>query len=64
LFLETFVDTERFAGTCYKAANWRYLGDTMGRGKTDRTHKQSRSIFLLSKSKTPYLKTYSIVYPY
>jgi hypothetical protein len=44
LFLETFVDTERFAGTCYKAANWRYLGDTTGRGKTDRTHKQTRSI--------------------
>lgn len=44
LFLETFVDTERFAGTCYKAANWRYLGDTTGRGKTDRSHKQTRSI--------------------
>jgi len=29
-FLETFVDKERFAGTCYKAANWIYLGDTTG----------------------------------
>ena len=25
-WLETFVDTERFAGTCYKAANWISLG--------------------------------------
>jgi len=31
-FLETFVDTQRFLGTCYKAANWQYLGDTTGRG--------------------------------
>lgn len=43
-FLETFVDTERFAGTCYKAANWRYLGPTTGRGKNDRTGKPNRSI--------------------
>ena len=32
-YLETFVDKERFAGSCYKAANWIYLGDTTGRGK-------------------------------
>lgn len=44
LFLETFVDTERFSGTCYKAANWRYLGDTTGRGKNDHTYKKNRSI--------------------
>lgn len=43
-FLETFVDTERFKGTCYKAANWKYLGDTTGRGKNDQTHKVNRSI--------------------
>ena len=43
-FLETFVDKQRFAGTCYKAANWVYLGDTTGRGKNDQTHKQNRSI--------------------
>jgi hypothetical protein len=42
--LETFVDTERFAGTCYKAANWKYLGLTTGRGKADSTHKANRSI--------------------
>jgi hypothetical protein len=43
-YLETFVDKERFAATCYKAANWIYLGDTTGRGKNDQTHKQNRSI--------------------
>jgi hypothetical protein len=44
IYLETFVDKERFAGTCYKAANWTYLGDTTGRGKDDQTHKPNRSI--------------------
>lgn len=43
-YLETFVDTEQFAGTCYKAANWQYLGDTTGRGKQDNTHIKNRSI--------------------
>ncbi len=43
-YLETFVDTERFKGTCYKAANWRYLGLTTGRGKNDQSGKANRSI--------------------
>lgn len=43
-YLETFVDTERFEGTCYKAANWINLGNTTGRGKDDRTNKPNRSI--------------------
>ncbi len=36
--LETFVEKQRFVGTCYKAANWRCVGDTQGRGKLDTTH--------------------------
>ena len=43
-FLETFVDTERFRGTCYRAANWTVLGKTTGRGKGDQTHRPNRSI--------------------
>jgi hypothetical protein len=43
-YLETFVDKKRFSGTCYKAANWIYLGDTTGRGKNDQTHIPNRSI--------------------
>jgi hypothetical protein len=34
--LETFVDKERFKGTCYRAANWIDVGETQGRGKMDR----------------------------
>jgi len=33
VLMETFVEKERFTGTCYKAANWRYMGQTQGRGK-------------------------------
>jgi len=43
-FLETFVDTEKFTGICYRAANWICLGKTTGRGKNDQTNKQNRSI--------------------
>lgn len=43
-FFETFVDTERFKGICYRAANWIYLGNTTGRGKNDQTHRPNRSI--------------------
>jgi len=38
LLLETLVDTQRFAGTCYRAANWLDLGQTSGRGRQDTTH--------------------------
>jgi len=31
--VETFVDPARFRGTCYRAANWRTLGQTFGSGK-------------------------------
>jgi len=41
VLLETFVDTERYAGTCYKAANWIYVGKTKGRGKLGPAGKQS-----------------------
>lgn len=34
--LETFVEKERFRATCYKAANWVFVGQTRGRGKWDR----------------------------
>jgi len=34
VLLETFVDPEHFLGTCYKAANWDYLGRTYGSGRT------------------------------
>jgi len=39
VLLETFVEIPRFAGTCYRAANWQYLGETQGRGKCDVHHR-------------------------
>ena len=36
---ETFVETPRFSGTCYKAANWICHGKTKGRGKLEKQHK-------------------------
>ena len=39
VLLETFVEKDRFRGTCYKAANWIYVGQTQGRGKKD-VHKE------------------------
>jgi hypothetical protein len=41
---ETFVDTERFQGTCYRAANWIRIGETKGRGKYDRENRYATSI--------------------
>ncbi len=38
VLLETFVEVDRFQGTCYKAANWLCLGMTKGRGRNDLEH--------------------------
>ena len=43
-YLETFVDPQRFRGTCYRAANWIVLGRTTGRGKDDRTKRPNRPV--------------------
>lgn len=40
LLLETLVDAARFAGTCYRAANWIPVGLTSGRGRMDREHRR------------------------
>jgi hypothetical protein len=42
-FLETFVDPERFRGTCYRAANWVVMGKTTGRGKQSNSYVPNRS---------------------
>jgi hypothetical protein len=41
-YLESFITPSRHAGTCYKAANWHFLGRTTGRGKADLTMKPNR----------------------
>jgi hypothetical protein len=42
LYLESFISPSRHAGTCYRAANWHFLGLTTGRGKDDQTWKPNR----------------------
>jgi hypothetical protein len=44
VLLETFVQQNLFRGTCYRAANWVYIGHTQGRGKLDRFCKHPLSV--------------------
>ena len=39
--VETFVQTDRFKGSCYAAANWTYVGQSRGRGRNDRFKQQA-----------------------
>jgi len=60
--LETFVDTEKFQGTCYKADNWIYVGKTTGRGKLSTSTKPTLSkkavyVYPLTKNFRDRLKT-------
>lgn len=43
-FAETFIDPDRFKGTCYRAANWVLMGRTTGRGKASNSYTPNRSI--------------------
>jgi len=43
-FAETFIDPGRFRGTCYRAANWKLLGLTTGRGKDSTSKRPNRSV--------------------
>jgi len=42
--VESFVDTDHFIGTSYRAANWVAIGHTQGRGRQDREHQSVKSI--------------------
>ena len=44
MLVETFIDTNLYTGTCYKAANWKKVGQTKGRGRQDRNRKNKVSI--------------------
>lgn len=43
-YLETFIEPERWRGTCYRAANWIALGFTTGRGKASNSHRPNRPL--------------------
>jgi len=42
--VESFLDTSRFSGACYRAANWIRVGETKGRGRQDRFTKREETI--------------------
>lgn len=42
--LESFVDRDRYKGTCFQAANWERVGQTKGRGRNDRAGRSPESI--------------------
>ena len=42
--VESFVDTNRFSGTCYRATNWVRVGSTKGRGRQDRDRKMAVTV--------------------
>jgi hypothetical protein len=41
---ETFVERQRYRGTCYRAANWIEVGETKGRGRQDRNNRQDVTV--------------------
>jgi hypothetical protein len=58
LLIESFVDTERYSGTCYQAANWLAIGKTKGRGRQDRYCEStlSRKTIYMYVLETPFRK--------
>ncbi len=55
LLLETFVEIDRFRGTCYQAANWKYVGITKGRSRNDRhtsLHVPVKAVYLYPLAKS------------
>lgn len=61
LLAETFVDTTRYRGTCYRAANWRHLGETAGRSKHGNNYsyggtKKALFVYPLCRHATRFLK--------
>jgi hypothetical protein len=63
LYLETFVDPQRFSGTCYKAANWLCLGHSKGFRKIGTYHKNNQSpkivyIYCLDRNTSFHLRKY------
>ncbi|WP_081752637.1 Druantia anti-phage system protein DruA [Kallotenue papyrolyticum] len=54
-FVETFVDSDRFPGTCYKAANWLEIGMTKGYAKKGASYHNSqrpKQIYIYGLTKT------------
>lgn len=70
VLLETFVDLDQFRGTCYQAANWKYIGQTKGTGRTRRKgiglSKKAIYVYPLHRKFRSYLKgelAYQVIDP-
>lgn len=70
VLLETFVDLSKFDGACYQAANWKYLGQTKGTGRTEkkgvRLSRKAIYVYPLHRQFRSYLKgelPYQVVDP-
>jgi len=44
VLVETFVEAAQHEGTCYRAANWKEVGRTQGRGRQDEAHQRPTSV--------------------
>ena len=44
LLVETFVEKQRYRGTCYQAGNWITVGETKGRGRQDRNNQHALAV--------------------
>ena len=44
LMVETFVESGRYKGTCYEAANFSKVGQTAGRGRQDRYNQRNKPV--------------------
>lgn len=58
--IETFVDQTRYAGTCYRAANWKYLGESGGYQKSGKKYhyhgnKKAVYVYVLNKQFKQYI---------
>ena len=56
--METFVEINRFTGTCYRAANWQQVGITQGRGKLEKSMQgklPKKYVLLYTSAPSPFI---------
>jgi len=52
VLLETFIDTDKYTGICYQAANWQLIGKTAGVKSTAKVERKSqKAVYLYPLSK-------------
>lgn len=63
VLIESFIEKQRFNGTCYKAANWIWVGTTKERGRADRQKEEKlpRKEILLDPLELDYIKILALL---